>query len=97
MNIKKPTPRVVEQSGNLCPVCGKRSYSRDGIHPQCAQLQAEAPRNEENRAKRQAEKEAPTKKEVRRSWDKQCPRCGAKFHVRKKACECGHNFFGQAK
>jgi hypothetical protein len=45
MNSKKPEPLFVEQlAGQPCPVCGKRSYSLAGIHPQCAMLQADAPR-----------------------------------------------------
>jgi hypothetical protein len=27
-----------------CPICGHSSYSPDGIHPQCAVTQADAPR-----------------------------------------------------
>jgi hypothetical protein len=44
MSEKKPTPIHLERLGSCCPVCGKRSYSRDGIHPQCAMVQADAPR-----------------------------------------------------
>src|SRR6185436_1792408 len=28
----------------MCPVCGKRTYSHVGVHPQCAVQQADAPR-----------------------------------------------------
>lgn len=44
MSEKKPTPIVNEPSGKICPVCGKRSYSQGGVHPQCAMVQADAPR-----------------------------------------------------
>lgn len=45
MNPKKPEPLFVEPvRGQICPVCGKRSYSLHGIHPQCAVQQADAPR-----------------------------------------------------
>jgi hypothetical protein len=44
MNSKKPTPLLEEPSGVVCPVCGKKSYSLGGIHPQCAVQQADAPR-----------------------------------------------------
>ncbi len=46
MHHKKPTPLLVPVSKppRVCPVCGTSSYSRDGIHPQCAQKQADAPR-----------------------------------------------------
>jgi hypothetical protein len=45
MNSKKPEPLFEQQlAGQLCPICGKRSYSLAGIHPQCAVRQADAPR-----------------------------------------------------
>ncbi len=44
MSEKKPTPIVVGPRGKFCPICGKRSYSREGVHPQCAMMQADAPR-----------------------------------------------------
>jgi hypothetical protein len=42
MSDKKPGPLYRESPGQLCPVCGKKSYSRCGIHPQCAVKQADA-------------------------------------------------------
>ena len=45
MNNRKPEPLIAEQRrGRVCPICGKQSYSREGIHPQCAVQQADAPR-----------------------------------------------------
>ena len=44
MSEKKPTPVYIEKLGKVCPVCRKASYSRDGIHPQCAAIQADEPR-----------------------------------------------------
>ena len=44
MDNSKPTPLFPNAVGNVCPVCGKRSYSLRGIHPQCAMRQADAPR-----------------------------------------------------
>jgi hypothetical protein len=44
MSEKKPTPMIRDANSKICPVCGKQSYSRDGIHPQCAMNQADAPR-----------------------------------------------------
>lgn len=44
MSEKKPTPIIVEPNSAICPVCTKRSYSRGGIHPQCAMIQADVPR-----------------------------------------------------
>ena len=43
-SCKKPAPLYPKVSGAMCPVCGKRSYSLRGIHPQCAVVQADAPR-----------------------------------------------------
>lgn len=41
---KKPVPLMPTVVGNKCPICGQRSYSLHGIHPQCAVQQADAPR-----------------------------------------------------
>jgi hypothetical protein len=38
---KKPTPVYRALIPNLCPVCGKASYSKSGEHPQCSQLRAD--------------------------------------------------------
>jgi hypothetical protein len=35
---------VERVAGQICAVCGKRSYSLNGIHPQCAVKQADEPR-----------------------------------------------------
>jgi hypothetical protein len=34
MNISKP--KIVTPLRPLCPHCGKPSYSRGGVHPQCS-------------------------------------------------------------
>jgi hypothetical protein len=60
MSEKKPTPIVNERRGRVCPVCGKASYSRDGVHPQCSMLQADAPR----KLRLAAEKKAKAAKEA---------------------------------
>jgi hypothetical protein len=45
MDSSKPAPLIAMPSlGTVCPVCGKKSYSMGGIHPQCAVQQADAPR-----------------------------------------------------
>jgi len=90
MSEKKPTPLVSQQSGKECPVCGKRTYSQGGIHPQCAVHQADAARNEKLKAARKLEAV-----EVKPStWrNKKCPKCKKESHVRRKVCDCGHIFF----
>jgi hypothetical protein len=44
MSEKKPTPILAKRNSKICPVCGKRSYSAAGVHPQCAMVQSDAPR-----------------------------------------------------
>jgi hypothetical protein len=42
MSEKKPEMIYFPQHRNLCPVCGKASYSRSGEHPQCSVARADA-------------------------------------------------------
>jgi hypothetical protein len=54
---KKPIPLLTPPpAGKMCPVCGKRSYSRHGVHPQCAVRQADAPRQAKLAAERRAQR-----------------------------------------
>lgn len=94
---KKPTPVIPHAANKICPICGKASYSRDGIHPQCAVVQADEPRKQKIQAekKKAADKQSTaTNKSVQKSWNKKCPRCGAEIHQRRKTCDCGHDFSG---
>ena len=78
--------------GRECPVCGKPTYSRNGIHPQCAVIQADMPRQKqlaEDKKRRDAE---PKKDKPRQSFTKRCPKCKADVHVRVKVCQCGNAF-----
>lgn len=96
MSDKKPVPVMVGPSHRLCPVCGKRSYSAAGTHPQCAQRQSDTERKEKIAAVKTAEEKLPKRPpQQQRSWKKKCPKCDAEVHVRKKVCLCGHNFFGR--
>ena len=90
MSILKPVPIVTQPVKNLCPICGKASYSRDGIHPQCAIQQADAARNARIREDRK--KEVKIEKPRQRSFNKKCPKCGIQVHIRVIACGCGHRF-----
>lgn len=89
MSEKKPTAWIIQPRGTECPVCGKRTYSHGGIHPQCAVLQADAAHSaklKEDRKREAKEPKAPT-------WTKKkCPKCGTESHVRRKTCECGYVF-----
>lgn len=44
MSIRKPIPLYEVKQVRRCPVCGEASFSRAGIHPQCAQRRADAER-----------------------------------------------------
>jgi hypothetical protein len=39
---KKPAQIYFRPEQNVCPVCGKASYSRSGEHPQCSVVRADA-------------------------------------------------------
>lgn len=78
------------RKAKTCPVCGQSSYSKDGVHPQCSVQLAD-----EERAKELIEaRKKPASKagQPRKSWNKQCPKCKAQLHVRRKQCDCGHTF-----
>ena len=94
MNHKKPTPIIAEHTKKICPVCGKQSYSAGGIHPQCAVQRADAPRERQLKAAKEAEvKKRSAAKSRPLIWNKKrCPKCGAESHVRKKNCNCGFDF-----
>ena len=76
------------------PVCGTTSYSRRGIHPQCAQQQADGRRMTKLKAvKRQTESKTKASNPLAlRPWHKRCPKCRAELHIRKTTCDCGHRF-----
>jgi len=94
MSHKKPTPILGEHNGKTCPVCGERSYSANGIHPQCAVQQADVHREEQLKAKKKTESKKPVARKPPQTWSqKKCPRCGIEVHVRKKICDCGFGFF----
>jgi hypothetical protein len=91
LHTLKPEPLFVQPVRPVCPVCGVASYSRDGIHPQCASRQADAPRSAQLRLLRIAEKKKPAPLK-QRTWEKDCPNCKTRVHVRNVRCKCGHSF-----
>jgi len=95
MSHKNPTLILGDDNVKVCPVCGKPSYSADGIHPQCAVQQADAPREQQLKAKKKAEakKEPVARRLPQNRNQKKCPKCGGESHVRKKTCDCGFDFF----
>lgn len=88
----KPQPINVPSSTVYCRVCGKVSYSRSGVHPQCAQNEADLKRLEieKHSSPRPAEKLVHASE--LKAWHKRCPKCRGQVHVSKKACNCGHVF-----
>lgn len=89
---KKPDPLFTPPPGRKrCPVCGEISYSSAGIHPQCAQEQADAVRTKRAKPSEKSEKK-PSKASGLRPWHRRCPKCRALVHVRKSDCECGFTF-----
>lgn len=88
MNSKKPVPLIPLPLPKKCPVCGKSSYSRGGIHPQCAAVRADAPRRE----RLAAERKAKTKQSSQRTWEKTCPNCAMIVPARNGLCACGFDF-----
>jgi endogenous inhibitor of DNA gyrase (YacG/DUF329 family) len=87
---EKSVAIIPQPPKNLCPICGKASYSAGGIHPQCAMQQADAPRMVRVRAAKAAEPKV--KKPARQPWTKRCPECGNDTHARLNVCKCGHSF-----
>jgi hypothetical protein len=94
MSEKKPTPTITQQNSKECPVCGRRSYSPGGIHPQCAMVRADAPRKAQLLAEKKAAAlvKAQTGNSPPSSWEKLCPQCGVRLPARKTACVCGYHF-----
>jgi hypothetical protein len=86
----KPMPLYQSQVRPPCPICGVPSYSRDGIHPQCAVQQADEPRSAELRRKKKEQSQA--QQLAPRTWEKKCPKCKAQIHVRRSRCDCGYLF-----
>jgi hypothetical protein len=80
-------PHQIIRTQPLCPVCGQSSYSRDGIHPQCA-----VKRNDAARAKTLKAKAAAKPKPSHTPWLKRCPRCSRQVAARRHTCDCGHQF-----
>ena len=92
MSDKKPTPLAEQiiQPRNICAVCGKVSYSLGGVHPQCAQENADAQRVHTLKQAKKAEKVV--QPEALSPWHKLGPKCRRKLHIRKLKCDCGHQF-----
>ena len=56
MSEKKPAALFPERKPRRCPVCQQPTYSSYGIHPQCAEKQADEPRRLRLAAEKDAKK-----------------------------------------
>jgi hypothetical protein len=90
---KKPLPLFDVQIRPMCPICGHASYSRAGIHPQCAMAAEDKVHSQRISAHRLAEPTPPVSMTTLRRHEKRCPRCMAVHPLRRHKCECGHTFF----
>lgn len=93
MNSSNASVPTTKKAQVVCPVCGMVTYSRGGIHPQCALKQADAPRaNRLKSAKKVGNPKAKTRPRAASYWKKTCPKCNKATHVRTATCDCGHRF-----
>ena len=83
----KPEPLIPVLQRPLCPVCGVVSYSRAGVHPQCAMVASDTVQTSRINARKAAQPK-PAAPALRR-FERICPGCKAVQHVRRRTCECG--------
>ena len=88
---QKPLPLQNGPDRKHCPVCGEVTYSSSGIHPQCAQRQADEKRMREVNRAAKSRKPTVSASDIK-PWQKKCPKCRAVVHCRKSTCDCGHKF-----
>lgn len=97
MSETKPVPLVLVGAPppRYCPVCRRQTFSRNGIHPQCAEQQAEKRRVEAIK-KRETEVKTATKAanalDPHKQWHRRCPECLRQVSVQLEACGCGYQF-----
>jgi hypothetical protein len=89
MTKLKPAPLLHVPVSNRanCPICGQSTYSRDGIHPQCAVKQADDARTA--RLKLKPKPPIAPAAAAQKKWSRNCPKCGTQVHVRLAKCACG--------
>jgi hypothetical protein len=97
MNVnKRPTPlySAIAKKGTPCPVCGFASYSRNGIHPQCARRREDEKRLARLRSpqKQDSQRASTPPPNALKPCHKRCPQCATQVHARRSHCECGHKF-----
>jgi len=95
MSMKKPEPLLPEDKHDVCPVCGEKSYSQAGVHPQCSVKLADEKRMEVvKRELKKAESQKPAE-EKPKPWQRVCPKCKSLQHVRKRVCVCGYELISK--
>ena len=77
MNTKKPEPLYETAAAPVCPICGKKSYSPAGIHPQCAMQQADAPRQKKLAAAKKKAQQAKADELASKVEEPTKPACAA--------------------
>jgi hypothetical protein len=104
MNVnKRPQPlfSAVVTKGAACPVCGFTSYSRNGIHPQCARRHEDEKRMARLKSRQSRDSKSGVApllpQNVLKPCHKRCPQCRNQVHARKSRCGCGYNFFAANK
>ena len=90
MNYSKP--KTIGPTMPDCPVCGKTTYSRGGIHPQCASEQADRIVRAARKAAEEKEGKLVATVQPRQQWTKPCVRCKRLVPARRSVCECGFAF-----
>jgi len=85
---QKPEPLFASVPRAVCPVCGTASYSRSGIHPQCAMAASDQVQSARIEARNLAQPKTAAAK--LKHYEKRCPKCKTIQHVRRRTCECGH-------
>jgi len=88
--MKKPEPLLPADKHDVCPVCGEKSYSQAGVHPQCSVKLADEKRMEGIKREQKNVKSRKPAEEKPKPWQRVCPRCKSLQHVRKRVCGCGY-------
>src|SRR6478752_2405084 len=90
MSIIKPVIVIPGPEKILCPICSKPTYSRGGIHPQCAMEQADEPRVTLLRNARRAD--VKRVRPIPQVHKKRCPECDSYSDAQREVCWCGFRF-----
>jgi hypothetical protein len=90
MSIIKPVIVIPGPEKILCPICNEPTYSRGGIHPQCAMEQADEARVTLLRNARRADDKRG--RPIPQVHKKRCPECDSYSDAQREVCWCGFHF-----